>query len=179
MTNPSPSSYLAGRAKCRPWQLRTSTSARTEPECFPQREILETEIAVARLASYRKVLTGEERTKLVWHLAAMRARKIVEMFAVCARPTRHPAQRVTTGAPRRRVGSLFTTWGCLRSTHATSCAEGNYRRPPPGRVPFHEPGGVVEGDNPISVGAATVRLPVEVSLHFCRCGFIGKPVPLR
>ena len=27
--------------------------------------------------------------------------------------------------------------------------------------------------NPISVGAATVRLPVEVYLHFCRCGFIG------
>jgi hypothetical protein len=31
----------------------------------------------------------------------------------------------------------------------------------------------VEGHNPISVGAATVRLPIEVSLHFCRCGFIG------
>jgi hypothetical protein len=41
-------------AKYIPCQLRTSTSARTEPECLPQKEILDNEIAVAWLASYRK-----------------------------------------------------------------------------------------------------------------------------
>ena len=81
--------------------------ARTEPECLPQTELLENEIAVARLASY----TGEERIKLIWHLAAMRARKTMECFAVCARPTRRPARRVTTGAPRAPGRLLLTSLG--------------------------------------------------------------------
>ena len=63
---------MNSRASCEPRERGPSRSA------FRKRKYLRTKLPSRGWPVIEKVLTGEERTKLVWHLAAMRARKTVE-----------------------------------------------------------------------------------------------------
>ena len=82
-------------------------------------------------------LTAEERTKLVWHYESTQDRGDV---AVCARPTRHPARRVTAGAPRR-VGSLFRLewWVVVGPLRPLGVAYGHSGAPRSGEPGIHSP----------------------------------------